>query len=141
MTTVATEIFRIGNRITDIFLAAGDVLMFGTLFLLLVICALPLLLLFSIAQSSVVSVANSELVAEEIVRTLVGSIGLVASVPVTTALAALVVSADRPGRETAPAGVAAAASAGPTAPGTGPTAAPGAKPAPARGGKGRRRKH
>ena len=39
--------------------------------------------------------ASSELVAEEIVRTLVGSIGLVASVPLTTALAALVVSADR----------------------------------------------
>lgn len=51
--------------------------------------ALPLLLLFSIAQSSMGTVANSELVAEEIVRTLVGSIGLVASVPVTTALAAL----------------------------------------------------
>ncbi|MFI1810998.1 YibE/F family protein [Streptomyces sp. NPDC020422] len=59
--------------------------------------ALPLLLLFSIAQSSVGTVANSELVAEEIVRMLVGSIGLVASVPVTTGLAALVVSADRPG--------------------------------------------
>jgi uncharacterized membrane protein len=59
--------------------------------------ALPLLLLFSIAQSSVGTVANSELVAEEIVRTLVGSIGLVASVPLTTALAALVVSADRRG--------------------------------------------
>ncbi|MFF8916825.1 YibE/F family protein [Streptomyces sp. NPDC015032] len=59
--------------------------------------ALPLLLLFSIAESSVGTVANSELVAEEIVRTLVGSIGLVASVPVTTALAALVVSADRTG--------------------------------------------
>lgn len=64
--------------------------------------ALPLLLLFSIAQSSMGTVANSELVAEEIVRTLVGSIGLVASVPVTTALAALVVSADRsaPGSRT-----------------------------------------
>ncbi|MFF0475265.1 YibE/F family protein [Streptomyces sp. NPDC004284] len=58
--------------------------------------ALPLLLLFSIARSSMGTVANSELVAEEIVRTLVGSIGLVASVPVTTVLAALVVSADRP---------------------------------------------
>ncbi|MGW6459495.1 YibE/F family protein [Streptomyces sp. NPDC055078] len=58
--------------------------------------ALPLLLLFSIARSGVGAVANSELVAEEIVRTLIGSIGLVASVPVTTALAALVVSADRP---------------------------------------------
>ncbi len=80
--------------------------------------ALPLLLLFSIANSSVGSVANSELVAEEIVRTLVGSIGLVASVPVTTVLAALVVSADRPA---SPAGAATAA-------------------APARGGRGRRRR-
>ena len=57
--------------------------------------ALPLLLLFSIARSDVSMVATSEVVAEEIVRTLVGSIGLVASVPVTTLLAALVVSADR----------------------------------------------
>lgn len=55
--------------------------------------ALPLLLLFSIAEADTTTVATSELVAEEIVRTLVGSIGLVASVPVTTALAALVVSA------------------------------------------------
>jgi uncharacterized membrane protein len=75
--------------------------------------ALPLLLLFSIAQSGVGTVANSELVAEEIVRTLVGSIGLVASVPITTALAALVVSADRRRQqtETATAGPAAAAGA------------------------------
>ncbi|MBM9505992.1 YibE/F family protein [Actinacidiphila acididurans] len=63
--------------------------------------ALPLLLLFSIAQSGIGQVASSELVAEEIVRTLVGSIGLVASVPLTTALAALVVSADRPAPVTA----------------------------------------
>ncbi|MGY5137187.1 YibE/F family protein [Streptomyces nigrescens] len=60
--------------------------------------ALPLLLLFSIAQSSVGTVASSEVVATEIVRTLVGSIGLVASVPMTTLLAALVVSADRRGQ-------------------------------------------
>ncbi|WP_171164797.1 YibE/F family protein [Streptomyces sp. I05A-00742] len=57
--------------------------------------SLPLLLLFSIADSGVGAVATSEIVAEEIVRTLVGSIGLVLSVPVTTLLAALVVSADR----------------------------------------------
>lgn len=55
--------------------------------------ALPLLLLFSIAEADTATIATSELVAEEVVRTLVGSIGLVASVPVTTALAALVVSA------------------------------------------------
>ncbi len=69
--------------------------MVNTLVLAYAGAALPLLLLFSVAQSSVGTVANSELVAEEIVRTLVGPIGLAASVPVTTLLAALVVSADR----------------------------------------------
>ncbi|MEU5955995.1 YibE/F family protein [Streptomyces sp. NPDC047525] len=103
--------------------------------------ALPLLLLFSIAQSSVGTVANSELVAEEIVRTLVGSIGLVASVPVTTALAALVVSADR----SAPAGAGAGAGAGRIGAGAGRIGAgagAGATPVAkqTRGGKGRRRK-
>lgn len=99
--------------------------------------ALPLLLLFSIAQSSVGAVANSELVAEEIVRTLVGSIGLVASVPVTTLLAALMVSADRPG--TAPLTAGATTVAGP---GTGAATAGAAPQAvAARAGKGRRRKH
>ncbi|WP_043676124.1 YibE/F family protein [Streptomyces xylophagus] len=119
-------LYRAGIRIGRDHIAS----VVNTLVLAYAGAALPLLLLFSIAQSSVGAVANSELVAEEIVRTLVGSIGLVASVPVTTALAALVVSADRPGREKAPAGAPAAA-----------TAAPGAKSAPARGGKGRRRKH
>ncbi|XUL89541.1 YibE/F family protein [Streptomyces galilaeus] len=125
-------LYRAGIRIGRDHIAS----VVNTLVLAYAGAALPLLLLFSIAQSSVGAVANSELVAEEIVRTLVGSIGLVASVPVTTALAALVVSADRPGRETALAGVAAAATAG-----VGPTTAPGTKSAPARGGKGRRRKH
>ncbi|MGW1953551.1 YibE/F family protein [Streptomyces sp. NPDC001920] len=97
--------------------------------------ALPLLLLFSIAQSGVGTVANSELVAEEIVRTLVGSIGLVASVPVTTALAALVVSADRPEKRAVPAGARPAPAGTPAAPEQ-PAAGP---PAP-RGGRGRRRK-
>lgn len=55
--------------------------------------SLPLLLLFTVSQRPLVDVLNSEVVAEEIVRTLVGSIGLVASVPVTTALAARVVAA------------------------------------------------
>lgn len=127
-------LYRAGIRIGRDHIAS----VVNTLVLAYAGAALPLLLLFSIAQSSVGAVANSELVAEEIVRTLVGSIGLVASVPVTTALAALVVSADRPGPEAAPAGAAptgAAASAG------GAAAAPSAKPSAARGGKGRRRKH
>ncbi|MEU9381721.1 YibE/F family protein [Streptomyces sp. NPDC048279] len=95
-------LYRAGIRIGRDHIAS----VVNTLVLAYAGAALPLLLLFSIAQSSVGTVANSELVAEEIVRTLVGSIGLVASVPVTTALAALVVSADRPSPQaaTAPAG-------------------------------------
>jgi uncharacterized membrane protein len=54
--------------------------------------SLPLLLLFSLSGRSLGDVATSQDVATEIVRTLVGSIGLVASVPVTTAVAALVAS-------------------------------------------------
>ncbi|MGW3307125.1 YibE/F family protein [Streptomyces sp. NPDC001073] len=135
-------LYRAGIRIGRDHIAS----VVNTLVLAYAGAALPLLLLFSIAQSSVGSVANSELVAEEIVRTLVGSIGLVASVPVTTALAALVVSADRPGREAVPAGAAGSAGAAASAAGgagsaTASTAAPSAKPAAARGGKGRRRKH
>lgn len=57
--------------------------------------ALPLLILFTLVGSSVGEVLNGEVIAEEVVRTLVGSIGLVASVPITTGLTALVVSADR----------------------------------------------
>ncbi|MER7516889.1 YibE/F family protein [Streptomyces sp. NPDC126499] len=86
-------LYRAGIRIGRDHIAS----VVNTLVLAYAGAALPLLLLFSIAQSSVGTVANSELVAEEIVRTLIGSIGLVASVPVTTGLAALVVSADRPG--------------------------------------------
>ncbi|MFD5817131.1 YibE/F family protein [Streptomyces sp. NPDC127038] len=111
-------LYRAGIRIGRDHIAS----VVNTLVLAYAGAALPLLLLFSIAQSSVDTVANSELVAEEIVRTLVGSIGLVAAVPVTTALAALVVAADRDGGATVPAQAAAART-------------------PARSGKGRRRKH
>jgi len=52
--------------------------------------SLPLLLLFTLASRPVGDVLTGELVAEEIVRTLVGSIGLVASVPITTGLTAFV---------------------------------------------------
>ncbi|MER5302097.1 YibE/F family protein [Streptomyces lasiicapitis] len=125
-------LYRAGIRIGRDHIAS----VVNTLVLAYAGAALPLLLLFSIAQSSVGTVANSELVAEEIVRTLIGSIGLVASVPVTTALAALVVSADRSGPATAPA-TAPLAPSGPTPP------VPSDRPAPRRpslGGKGRRRK-
>ncbi len=50
--------------------------------------AMPLLALFVLSEQSLGSLANSEAVATEIIRTLVGSIGLVAAVPFTTWLAA-----------------------------------------------------
>lgn len=55
--------------------------------------ALPLLLLFDLGSRRVSDVVTSEIISEEVVRTLVGSIGLVACVPLTTALAAVVVRA------------------------------------------------
>jgi uncharacterized membrane protein len=61
--------------------------------------ALPLLLLFAQGDQPAGRLVAGELVSVEIVRMLVGAIGLVASVPVTTALAALVLGpADRDAR-------------------------------------------
>jgi uncharacterized membrane protein len=54
--------------------------------------SLPLFLLLTQAHQGLSDTANSEVVATEIVRTLVGSIGLVASVPVTTILATWVIT-------------------------------------------------
>jgi uncharacterized membrane protein len=62
--------------------------------------SLPLLILFSVSDRALGQVLNTEMVAEEIVRTLVGSIGLIASVPLTTGLAVLVVTK---GRKSSPA--------------------------------------
>ena len=67
----------------------------NTLFLAYAGAALPLLLLFSEANQSFSSIATREVVAVEIVRALVGSIGLIASVPITTGLAARVLTTRR----------------------------------------------
>jgi uncharacterized membrane protein len=55
--------------------------------------ALPLLLLFRQTGRSLSEVATGEVVAIEIVRTLVGSLGLVAAVPIATALGAALATA------------------------------------------------
>lgn len=60
--------------------------------------SLPLLLFFSQGDQPAGRLITGELISVEIVRMLVGSIGLVASVPITTALAALVLGpGDEPG--------------------------------------------
>jgi uncharacterized membrane protein len=65
----------------------------NTLVLAYVGSSLPVLLIFGSGQLGLVDAANLEIVAKEIVATLVGSIGLIAAVPITTALAVLL--ADR----------------------------------------------
>ncbi|HEY4606187.1 MAG TPA: YibE/F family protein, partial [Acidimicrobiia bacterium] len=59
----------------------------NTLLLAYAGAAMPLLILFSLSALPLTVMASSEVVAVEIVRTLVGSIGLVAAVPITTWLA------------------------------------------------------
>jgi len=47
------------------------------------------LLIFSVGGTSFADAVNREAVADEVIAALVGSIGLIASMPITTALAAL----------------------------------------------------
>jgi uncharacterized membrane protein len=60
----------------------------NTLVLAYLGAGLPLLLLFAIGSDSPLLVANGELVAVEILRALAGSFGVVAAVPLATAIAA-----------------------------------------------------
>jgi uncharacterized membrane protein len=60
----------------------------NTLALAYVGASLPLLIVFEISGAPIGRVVSSEIVATDIVRTLVGSLGLLAAVPITTWLAA-----------------------------------------------------
>jgi len=50
--------------------------------------ALPMLLVFTMSKGNFGYLINFSFVAEEVVRTLVGSLGLIAAVPITTLIAA-----------------------------------------------------
>jgi uncharacterized membrane protein len=50
--------------------------------------SLPLMLLFAVGRTPVNELLTGELIAQELVRSAVGTIGLIAAVPITTALAA-----------------------------------------------------
>jgi uncharacterized membrane protein len=63
--------------------------MINTLILVYAGASLPLLLIFIDNPRPYSEIVNYEFIAEEIVRTLVGSIGLITAVPVTTLLAAM----------------------------------------------------
>ncbi len=82
------DLYRTGVRIGRDHIASTV----NTLVLAYAGAALPLLLYYSNIGIGVSEAVTSEIIAVEVIRTLVGSIGLVAAVPITTALAALVVT-------------------------------------------------
>ncbi len=80
------ELYRRGMRVGISHMGS----MVNTLFFAYAGAALPLLVLFSAAEvnaPSFTQAINNEVVATEIIRTLVGSVGLILMVPITTALA------------------------------------------------------
>jgi uncharacterized membrane protein len=68
----------------------------NTLMLAYLGASLPLLLLFALGGQSPLVVLNGELVAVEVIRALVGSIGIVAAVPLTTFIAVALFVPARP---------------------------------------------
>ncbi|MBE9373388.1 YibE/F family protein [Saccharopolyspora sp. HNM0983] len=80
------QLYRAGLRIGRDHVASAV----NTLVLAYAGAALPLLLAYSLSGSGFQQVITTQAVAQEVVRTLVGSIGLVAAVPITTAIAAAV---------------------------------------------------
>ncbi|MDA1079727.1 MAG: YibE/F family protein [bacterium] len=78
------ELFQRGMRVGRDHIAS----LINTLVLVYAGASLPLLLLFTNNPSPFAQIVNAEIIAEEIVRTLVASTGLILAVPVTTLLAA-----------------------------------------------------
>ena len=83
-----TSLYRAAERIGRSHIASTV----NTLVLAYAGASLPLLILFTQSHQRLGRVLTGEIIAVEVVRTLVGSIGLVASVPITTALAAFVLT-------------------------------------------------
>lgn len=79
------QLYRSAMRIGQDHVAATV----NTLVLAYAGASLPMLLLFTLGQGDLSYLVNFEFVAEEIVRTLVGSLGLVSAVPISTAIAIL----------------------------------------------------
>ena len=79
------DLFRSAMRIGQDHVAATV----NTLVLAYAGASLPMLLMFSLGRGDYGYLVNFEFVAAEIVRTLVGSLGLVTAVPLTTAIAIL----------------------------------------------------
>jgi uncharacterized membrane protein len=96
-TMSAAELFRVGMRIGRDHIGSTV----NTLVLAYAGGSLPLFVLMTTSSQGWSGAAGAEVVAEEIVRTLVGSIGLAAAVPITTALAAYFASGEGGGEAAA----------------------------------------
>jgi uncharacterized membrane protein len=85
------ELYRSATRVGRAHVASAV----NTIVLAYAGASLPLLLLVAVSPQPLSQMVTSEFLAQEILRTAVGTVGLVASVPITTALATLVAE---PGR-------------------------------------------
>ncbi|WP_113703564.1 YibE/F family protein [Nonomuraea lactucae] len=82
------RLYRAGSRVGRAHIAS----VINTIILAYAGASLPLLLLFSIGNQPLGEVLSTPVIAQEIVRSVVGTLGLISAVPITTALAALVAS-------------------------------------------------
>ncbi|MGP4103151.1 YibE/F family protein, partial [Nonomuraea sp. KM90] len=85
------RLYRAAGRIGRAHIAS----VINTIILAYAGASLPLLLLFSIGNQPLGDVMTTPVIAQEIVRSIVGTLGLIAAVPITTALAALTASRHR----------------------------------------------
>ncbi|WP_406673019.1 YibE/F family protein [Nonomuraea sp. N2-4H] len=85
------RLYRAAGRIGRAHIAS----VINTIILAYAGASLPLLLLFSIGAQPLGQVLTTPVIAQEIVRGVVGTLGLIAAVPITTALAALAAVRDR----------------------------------------------
>ncbi len=87
----------------------------NTLLLAYAGASMPLLVIFATSGAGLTDTLTNGVIAEEVVRTLVGSVGLISAVPITTALAAAMCPPSTTAAATTSAGASAARSAATTA--------------------------
>jgi hypothetical protein len=88
-----TQLYRAATRVGRAHIASTV----NTIVLAYAGASLPVLLLLTADSRAVTQLLTSEFLAQEIVRSAVATLGLIAAVPLTTALAALVTTAGRRG--------------------------------------------
>ncbi|WP_312887960.1 YibE/F family protein [Nonomuraea rhodomycinica] len=92
------RLYRAGSRVGRAHIAS----VINTIILAYAGASLPLLLLFSVGAQPLEEVLTTPVIAQEIIRSVVGTLGLISAVPITTALAALVATRrDDPGGQPA----------------------------------------